>query len=82
MYVGEVNLSTDKVDYETTSVSGGSSVGGNTGLEATFTSRNNDVSCTFDVPTAPTSGGTNTLGGTCNGVPIIFSHAVVQVTGS
>jgi hypothetical protein len=82
MYVGEVNLSTNKATYEATSVSGGSSAGGNTGLEVTFTSSDGDVTCTIDVPTAPTSGGTNQLGGTCNGIPIAFSHAVVHVTGS
>jgi hypothetical protein len=80
MYVEEVNLATGVGHYDATSASGTSSAGGNTGLQVTFTSSDGDVTCTLDVPSSPTKGGTNQLGGTCNGVPITFSHAVAQVT--
>jgi hypothetical protein len=80
MYVEEVNLATGAGRYDATSVDGTSSATGNTGLQVTFTSKDGDVTCTLDVPSSPTKGGTNQLGGTCNGVPIVFSHAVVQVT--
>jgi hypothetical protein len=81
MYVEEVNLATGAGKYQATSISGSSATGGNTGLQVTFTTSDGDVMCTLDVPTSPTSGGTNQLGGTCDGIPITFSHAVVHVTG-
>lgn len=80
MYVVEVNLATRASHYDTSSVSGTSSAAGPTGLQVTFGSSEGNVSCTLDVPTSPTKGLTNQIGGTCNGVPIVFSHAVVQVT--
>ena len=78
MYIAEVNLATGTAVYETTSVSGTASDSG--GLQVTFTSSDGDMSCTLSVPTSPSSGGANTLAGHCDGVPIIFSKAVVQVT--
>jgi hypothetical protein len=80
MYVEEVNLATGAGHYDATSVSGTSSATGPTGLQVTFTSSDSDVTCTIDVPSTPTRGPTNQLGGTCNGIPITFSHAVAQVT--
>jgi hypothetical protein len=80
IYVEEVNLATNAGHYDATSVDGSSAATGSTGLHVTFTSSDGDMTCTLDVPTSPTHGGTNTLAGTCNGVPIVFSNAVVQVT--
>jgi len=51
MYVAEVNLATGTSKYEATSISGGSSAGGNTGLQVTFTAKDGEVTCTLDVPT-------------------------------
>jgi len=89
MYIAEVDLATGTAKYEATSIKGGSSAEGNTGLQVTFTTSDGDVTCTLDVPASPTSGGTNELGGSCGNpnnplstVPIVFSHAVVHVTGS
>lgn len=79
MYIAEVNLATGAAVYETTSVSGNSSAG-ITGLQVTFKSKDGDMSCTVNVPASPSSGGTNTLSGFCDSVPITFSNAVVQVT--
>ena len=88
MYVVEVDLATGSAKYETTSISGSSSAGGPTGLQVTFTSSDGDMTCTLDVPTSPTSGSTNQVGGTCgapnnpgSAVPIVFGNAVVNVTG-
>jgi hypothetical protein len=80
MYVEEVNLATGAGHYDATSVSGNSSATGSTGLQVTFTSSDGDVTCTLDVPSSPTKGPTNQLGGICNRIPITFSHAVAQVT--
>ena|SRR6266851_7921848 len=79
MYVAEVNLSTNVVVYQTTSVSGTATLAGGA-LLVTFTSSDGDMKCVLTVPTSPTRGGTNTLSGSCDGVPIVFSQAVVQVT--
>lgn len=81
MYVEEVDLVSGTGKYQATSVSGSSASGGVTGLQVSFTSSDGDMSCLLSVPTSPTAGGTNTLAGLCDGVPITFSHAVVQVTG-
>ena len=80
IYIGEVNLVTGGAVYETTSVSGTSSASGTTGLQVTFKSSDGDMSCTLSVPASPSSGGTNTLSGSCDSVPITFSNAVVLVT--
>ena len=87
MYIAEVDLATGALKYEATSVGGSSSAGGNTGLQVTFSSSDGDMTCTLDVPTSPTSGHTNQVGGTCgnpnnplSAAPIVFSHAVVNVT--
>jgi hypothetical protein len=80
VYVAEVNLVSGAAVYNTTSVSGTASASGPTGLQVTFTSSDGDMSCILNVPTSPTRGGTNTLSGLCDGVPIKFSNAVVQVT--
>ena len=83
MYIAEVTLATGAAKYETTSISGSSSAGGSTGLQVTVTTKDGDVTCTLDVPLSPTSGGTNQLAGlfNCNSTPIVFSNAVVRVTG-
>ena len=88
MYVVEVDLATGSSKYETTSISGSSSAGGPTGLQVTFNSSDGDMTCTLDVPTSPTSGPTNQLGGTCgspnnpnSAVAIVFGNAGVNVTG-
>ncbi len=80
VYIEEVSLATQTGVYETTSVSGSAAATGPTGLQVTFTSSDGDMSCTLNVPSSPTNGGTNTLGGLCNGVPISFSNSVVHVT--
>jgi hypothetical protein len=80
MYIGEVNLTTQVAVYQTTSISGNSSATGPTGLQAVIKTSDGDMACTFNVPTSPTSGPTNTVSGVCNGIPIVFSNAVVQVT--
>ena len=89
MYVAEVDLATGTVKYEATSISGSSSVVGSTGLQVTFTSSDGDMTCTLGVPTSPTAGSTNQLSGTCGDpsnpssvVPIVFSQAGANVTGS
>jgi hypothetical protein len=79
MYVEEINLVTKTGVYEATSVDGSSTAVG-TGLQVSFTSSDGDMSCTLNVPSSPPSGGTNTLSGLCDGVPITFSNAGVQVT--
>jgi len=81
VYVEEVDLVSGTGKYQANSVSGSASAGGSTGLQASFTSSDGDLSCILDVPTSPTKGGTNTLNGICDGVPISFFNAVVQVTG-
>ena len=78
VYIEEVNIATSTGVYETNSISGTAT--GTTGLQVTFTSSDGDMLCTLHVPTSPTSGGTNTLSGYCDGIPITFSNAVVQVT--
>jgi hypothetical protein len=80
VYVEEVNTSTGAGVYDTTSISGGSSASGPTGLQVSFTSSDGDMACTLNVPTAPAKGENNTLSGTCDNVPISFSNTVVQVT--
>jgi hypothetical protein len=80
MYIGEVNLATGTAVYETKSISGNSSTGGSTGLQVSVKTSDGDMSCTLSVPTAPSSGGTNTVSGVCNSVKITFTNAVVQVT--
>jgi hypothetical protein len=78
VYVEEVNLVTGAGKYQATSVSGNSSQSGSTGLQVSFTSSDGDMACVLDVPTSPTKGGTNTLSGLCDGVPITFFNAGVQ----
>jgi hypothetical protein len=78
VYVEEVDLVTGAGKYQATSVSGGASQSGPTGLQVSFTSSDGDMTCALDVPTSPTKGGTNTLAGLCDGVPITFFNAVVQ----
>jgi hypothetical protein len=80
MYIAEINLGTGAVVYETTSIAGGAAAAGPTGLQVSFTSSDGDMSCTLNVPSSPTGGGTNTLGGLCDGFPISFTKSVVQVT--
>jgi hypothetical protein len=80
VYVEEVDLVSGTGQYQSTSISGSAASGGPTGLQASFTSSDNDMSCILNVPTSPTNGGTNTLSGICDGVPISFFNAVVQVT--
>ena len=77
VYVEEVDLLTGAGKYQATSVSGNSSQSGPTGLQVSFTSSDGDMACALDVPTSPTKGGTNTLSGLCDGVPITFFNAVV-----
>jgi hypothetical protein len=80
MYIEEINLGTGAGVYETTSIAGGATAGGPTGLQVSFTNSDGDMSCALNVPSSPTSGGTNTLSGLCDGVPISFSNSIVQVT--
>ena len=80
MYVAEVDLPNGPAVYNVTSISGTATAAGPTGLEVTFKSSDGDMSCTLDVPGSPTSGQSNTLIGTCNGLPIVFSNAVTHVT--
>jgi hypothetical protein len=80
VYVEEVNLVTGAGHYDATSVDGMSSATGPTGLQVTFTSSDGDTRCTLDVPASLTHGPTNTLSGACDGVPIVFTNSVVQVT--
>ncbi len=82
MYIEEINLGTGVGVYQSTSVSGGAATCSAcaTGVQVTVTTSDADMSCTFDVPTAPTNGGTNTLSGFCDGVPITFSNMIVHVT--
>jgi hypothetical protein len=81
VYVEEVNLGTGAGSYQATSVSGDASPTGPTGLQVSFTSSDGDLSCVLDVPASPAKGGTNTLSGLCDGVPIKFFNTVAQVTG-
>src|SRR5713226_6322937 len=78
VYVEEVNLVSGTGVYQATAVSGTASLSGPTGLQVAFTSSDGDMSCVLNVPTSPTKGGTNTLSGLCDGVPITFFNAVVQ----
>jgi hypothetical protein len=77
VYVAEISAS--GVTYEATSIDGHSSPLSATENQVQFTSSDGDVTCTLDVPAAVTHGST-TLTGNCNGVPITFSNANVQVT--
>ena len=81
VYVEEIDLATGVGKYEATSISGHSSATGPTGLQVTFTSSDGDLTCTVNVPTAPTKGNTNILNTTCGGDSITFLQAGVQVTG-
>ena len=80
VYAEEVDLVSNAGKYDATAITGSSLAGGTTGLQVTFTSTDGDLACVLDVPTSPTRGATNTLSGLCDGVPINFSNAVVQVT--
>ena len=80
VYIFELNLATQAGVYETTSISGHATASGPTGLQVTFTSSDSDTSCILNVPASPTSGGTNSLSGFCNQVPITFTNSVVQVS--
>jgi hypothetical protein len=75
MYVEEINLGTGAGVYDATSVSGGATATGPTGLQVTFTSSDGDMSCTLNA-----QAGSSTLPGTCDGVPITFSNSIVRVT--
>jgi hypothetical protein len=77
VYVEELGPGT--AVYEATSVDGSASQPTSTTLQVEFTSSDGDLSCTLAVPMSPTKRGT-TLSGTCNGVAVTFSDAVVQVT--
>jgi len=77
VYIAEIDLATGTGPYEATSIDGMSASGPN-GLQVTFTSSDGDMTCTLNVPTSSTHGGT--LSGTCDGVPIVFSNAVINVT--
>ena len=78
VYAEEVDLVSGAGKYQATSVSGNSSASGPTGLQVAFTSSDGDMACVLYVPTSPTKGGTNTLTGLCDGVPITFFNAGVQ----
>ncbi len=80
VYIFELNLATQAGVYETTSISGHATACGPTGLQVTFASSDSDTSCTLNVPASPSSGGTNSLSGFCDRVPITFSNSVVQVS--
>jgi hypothetical protein len=80
VYIEEVNLATNVGVYETTSVSGSSTAAGPTGVQVMFHSSDGDMSCTLSVPASPTNGGTNTLSGSCDSLPITFSNAVAHLT--
>ena len=80
LYVEEINLVSGAGVYQATSVSGGSSASGPTGLQVSFTSSDGDISCVLNIPTSPAKGGTNTLSGLCDGVPITFFNVVVNIT--
>jgi hypothetical protein len=77
MYIAEINVATGAGPYEATSIDGTSTAGPN-GLQVTFTSSDGDMTCTLNVPSSSIHGGT--LSGRCNGVPIVFSNAVINVT--
>ncbi len=77
MYIEEINLATGVGKYQATSVDGTSAATA-TGLQVTFTSSDGDMTCTLHVPSSSQHGGS--LTGTCDGVPIIFSNAVINVT--
>jgi hypothetical protein len=77
VYVAEISESGET--YEATAVGGHSSPLSATENLVEFTSSDGDVSCTLEVPNAITHGAT-TLTGKCNGLPITFSNANVQVT--
>jgi hypothetical protein len=78
MYIEEVNLATGTGHYQATSVNGSSAPSGPTGLQVNFTSSDGDMTCTLNVPTSTDHGAT--LKGSCDGVPIIFSNVLVNVT--
>ena len=78
MYIEEINLVTGVGHYQATAVDGTSSATGPTGLQVTFTSSDGDMTCKLNVPTSSEHGGA--LSGFCNGVPIVFSNAVINVT--
>jgi hypothetical protein len=80
VYVEEVNLVSGAGKYGATSITGSSSASGPTGLQVSFKSSDGDMACMLNVPANPTSGGSNTLSGFCDGVPISFSNVVVNVT--
>lgn len=77
VYLAEISAGGET--YEATSIHGYSAPLSGTQSQVEFTSSDGDVSCTLDVPASVTHGST-TLSGTCNGVPISFSNANVQVT--
>ena len=78
MYIEEINLATGVGHYQATAVDGTSTATGPTGLQVTFTSSDGDMTCKLNVPTSSDHGGS--LSGTCDGVPITFSNAVINVT--
>jgi hypothetical protein len=71
MYIEEISQTS--AVYESTSVSGGAT--DLSGIQVTATTSDGDVTCTFDV-----TPGSSTLDATCNGTPITFSNATVNVT--
>lgn len=79
-YIEEVNLSTGTGVYQNTPIQGGSQTGGSTGLQVWFTTSDGDMTCVLDVPTSPSNGPSNTVGGTCDGQGITFGNVVVNVT--
>jgi hypothetical protein len=76
-YIEEVNTSTGTGVYQNTPIRGGSSTGGTTGVQVSFTTSDGDMSCVLDVPASPTSGPSNTISGTCDGQSITFRNVVV-----
>lgn len=79
-YLEEVNTATGTGVYQNTPIHGGSSTGGATGVQVSFTTSDGDMSCVLDVPTSPTSGPSNTMNGTCDGQHITFGNVVVGVS--
>jgi len=78
MYIEEVNLATGVGHYQATSVNGASTATGPTGLQVTVTTSDGDMTCTLEVPTSTDHSAT--LQGTCDGVHIVFSNVLVNVT--
>jgi hypothetical protein len=76
-YIEEVNLTTSTGVYDATHITGTSSEGGPTGVQVTFTTSDDDMTCTLDVPSSPTHGASNSLSGTCDGQSITFGSVVV-----